>query len=210
MLFNPGEWIFAFDLKSMYHQIDIVPHHCIYLGFAWRSEYYVFTVPPFGLSSVPYAFMKCPLVRQWRSKGLRIVVYLDDGICAVETEQRALRASGLVQDSLHQAGFVADEVKSSWLPPQKVQWLGFNIGLLDGCITVPDKQIYALQSILQAMVGKECIQAMQLASMVEKIIAMTLALGPVARLMTRSLYALLQPGSHGVSLRRRLLKRRRS
>ena len=103
---------------------------------------------------------------------------------------------------------MAEEVKSSWSPPQKMQWLGFNTGLLDGCITVPDKQICALQSILLTMVGKECIQAMQLASMVEKIIAMTLALGPVARLMTRSLYALLQPGSHGVSLCRRLLKRR--
>ena len=124
MLFNPGEWIF--DLKSKYHHIDIVPHHCTYLGFAWRCEYYVFTVPPFGLSSAPYAFMKCPLVRQWRSKGLRIVVYLDDGICAVETEQQALRASGQVQDSLNQTGFVADEVKSSWSPPQKV------LGLLDG------------------------------------------------------------------------------
>ena len=64
--------------------------------------------------------------------------------------------------------------------------------------------------MLQAMVGKECIQAMQLVIMVEKNIAMTLALGPVARLMTRSLYALLQPGSHGVSLCRRLLKRKRS
>ena len=41
-----------------------------------------------------------PLVHWWRSKGTRIVVYLDDGIYAVESEQQALRTSDLVQDTL--------------------------------------------------------------------------------------------------------------
>ena len=27
LLFKPGEWMFSFDLKSGYHQVDIVPHH---------------------------------------------------------------------------------------------------------------------------------------------------------------------------------------
>ena len=191
MLFNPGEWMFTFDLKAGYHHIEIVPHHHTFLGFAWRSDHYVFTVLPFGLSSTPYAFTKImrPLVRWWRSKGIGIVVYLDDGICAVESEQQALKTSGLVQDSLRQAGFVA---KSFWSPSQKVQWLGFNVDLLVGCITVPDKKIIALQNMLQSLVGKNCIKAKQLASLVGKIISMNLALGPVARLMTRGLYALLQ------------------
>ena len=75
---------------------------------------------------------------------------------------------------------------------QKVQWLGFNVDLLVGCITVPDKKIIALQNMLHLLEGKNCIKARQLASLVGKIISMNLALGPVARLMTRDLYALLQ------------------
>ena len=31
-LFEPGEWMFAFDLKSGNHHIDVAPHHCKYLG----------------------------------------------------------------------------------------------------------------------------------------------------------------------------------
>ena len=119
-------------------------------------------------------------------------MYLDDGICAVESEQQALKTSGLVQDSLRQAGFVGNEAKSFWSPSrQKVQWLGFNVDLLVGCITVPDKKIIALQNMFQSLVGKNCIKAKQLASLVGKIISMSLALGSVARLMTRGrgLYA---------------------
>ena len=47
----------TFDLKAGYHHIEIVPCHCTYLGFAWRSDHYVFTVLPFGLSSAPYALI---------------------------------------------------------------------------------------------------------------------------------------------------------
>ena len=133
-----------------------------------------------------------PLVRWWRRKGLRIVAYSDDGTCAVETEQQALKDCDLVQDSLRQTGSAANEAKSCWLPAQKVQWLGFNTDLLEGCIMVPDKNVCALQSMLQSLVRKECLNAKQLASLVGKIISMNIGLGPMARLMTRSLYALLQ------------------
>ena len=110
----------------------------------------------------------------------------------VESEQQALRTSGLVQDTLHQAGFVANEAKSFWSPSQMVQWLGFNVDLLVGCITVPDKKIIALQNMLQSLVGKKCNKAKQLASLVGKITSMNLALGPVTRL------SCFKPGLHGV------------
>ena len=51
LLFKPSEWMFAFDLKSGYHDMDIVPQHRKYLGFEWGGKYFVFTVLPFGLST---------------------------------------------------------------------------------------------------------------------------------------------------------------
>ena len=50
---------------------------------------------PFGLSSAPYVFTKMmrPLVRLWRSKSLKAVVYLDDGICALQNEIEARTTS---------------------------------------------------------------------------------------------------------------------
>ncbi|XP_063426807.1 uncharacterized protein LOC134710382 [Mytilus trossulus] len=77
---------FLFDLKAGYHHIDIFAPHQKYLGFSWKFEgvekYYVFTVLPFGLKSSGYVFTKVlrPLVAHWRRKGIKIVVYLDDGL----------------------------------------------------------------------------------------------------------------------------------
>ena len=143
MLFNPGEWMFTFDLKSGYHHIDIVLHHRKYLRFAWGGEYYRFAVLPFGLASAHYAFTKIlrPLVCLWRNKGLRAILYLDDGICAVEHGETAKVASQWVQDTLRQAGLVANEAKCAWTPSTVVQWLGFRIDLLKGCISVPEGKI---------------------------------------------------------------------
>ena len=58
----------------------------------------MFAVLPFGLSTACYIFMKLmrPLVRLWRGRGLKAIVYLDDGIIAVEEKSQALRESAQV------------------------------------------------------------------------------------------------------------------
>ena len=56
MLFEPGEWMFSFDLKSGYHHIDVAQKHRKYLGGSWEGMLYRYVVLPFGLSSAPYVF----------------------------------------------------------------------------------------------------------------------------------------------------------
>ena len=62
-------YLFKFDLKSGYHQIDMFEEHQTYLGFSWKIDnivkLFVFTVLPFGLSTAPFAFTKVvkPLVK---------------------------------------------------------------------------------------------------------------------------------------------------
>ena len=58
LLFEKGDYLFSFDLKSGYHHVDIAKVHQKYLGFSWGGRYYMFTVLPFGLSSACYAFTK--------------------------------------------------------------------------------------------------------------------------------------------------------
>ena len=79
-------FMFKFDLKSGYHNIDILQEHQTFLGFSWVvnavRKFFVYTVLSFGLSSTPYIFTKVVrvLIRYWRSHALRITVYLDDGL----------------------------------------------------------------------------------------------------------------------------------
>ena len=54
----------------------------------------------------PYVFFKFmqPLVKLWRSKGLKAVMYLYNGTCAVKGKIEAKKASAWVRDALECAG----------------------------------------------------------------------------------------------------------
>ena len=85
-----------------------------------RGTIFVFTVLLFGLASACYIFTKLlhPLVAYRRSKGLRSVVYLDDGLCAAMDYAAMVKASLLVWETLDCAGFVVHLMKCIWDPTQ--------------------------------------------------------------------------------------------
>ena len=194
LLFEKGDFLFSFDLKSGYHHIDINEAHFKYLGVSWAGRFYVFTVLPFGLCTASFIFTKIvrALVRYWRAEGLRIVVYLDDELCAVKGQQAAVKASRLVQATLESTGFVAHATKSVWLPTQRLEWLGFVVDVALGHIEIPQEKIAALQCLLRRACQSRLVVAKRLASIVGRIISMGLAFGPVSRFMTRCLYAVLE------------------
>jgi len=72
-----------------------------------------------------------------------------------------------------------------------MSWLGFQLDLNGGVISVPEEQIVALKRQLKHAATSNQLKAHQLASIIGKIISMFLALGPVSRLMTSSMYAIL-------------------
>ena len=75
-------------------------------------------------------------------------MYLDDGIIALANLDRACASSSLVRESLELAGFVVNATKSHWETKHVGQWLGFNIDLESGYISVPVQKIDSLQSLI--------------------------------------------------------------
>ena len=146
-MIEKGDSLFSFDLKAGYHHVDIRESYQTYLGFSWSLKgkpvkHYAFTVLPFGLSAACYLFTKLlrPVVRYWRARGLRIVVYLDDGIGMAQKE-KAPAASELVRQTLKLAGFVTHKQKSRWETTKCLQWLGFSLDTAIGQISVPGEKI---------------------------------------------------------------------
>lgn len=70
--------------------------------------------------------------------------------------------------------------------------MGFEIDLQRGCVRVPESKILKLKGLLKGVNRSNGIRARYLASLTGKIMSMSLALGPVARLMTRAMYAMLE------------------
>ena len=131
-----------------------------------------------------------PLVKHWRSLGIKVVLYIDDGIVLASSEEAGRAVSVLIQETLDQAGFLCRAEKCSWTPTQSGQWLGFSLNLQAGTIAVPEEKLESLKHQLLC-VRANPLSARALASIIGKIISMSLGIGPISRFRTRSLYALL-------------------
>ena len=195
-LCNRGDYMITFDLKSGYHHVDISEDSWPYLGFSWSMpggcrRFFMFRVLPFGLSTACYVFTKLlrPLVKRWRSRGQRAVIYIDDGICASASQQQAEQDSAATVSDLQEAGFVLNTVKSKLTPHQIGEWLGFIVDLVSGCFYIPEEKIDRLKANTLNIAYCSRVSVRALASVVGQIMSMSLALGPIARLRTRTLYA---------------------
>ena len=121
-----------------------------------------------------------------------MVVYLNDGLGVGRGDQRACVGSSLVQDTLKRARFMPHPEKSIWKPVQHLKWPGFVIDTALGQIEVPKPKLDALRSMIERVKASPVIMARHLASILGKIISMSIAFGLVSRFMTRSLYAVLE------------------
>lgn len=71
--------------------------------------------------------------------------------------------------------------------------------IVEHIFLVPEKKISKLRSSVTSMVAAGSCSARQLASVVGRIISISLAIGLVARLCTHSMYDLLTQVKHGMS-----------
>ena len=112
-MLNKGDYFTTFDLTSGYHHIEIHPEHRKFLGFEWTFEdgstrYFQFCVLPFGLASACYVFTKIlpSFTKRWRGKGIKAIIYIDDGIATSRSFEIAKSVGELVRHDLLSAGFV--------------------------------------------------------------------------------------------------------
>ena len=199
-IFRKGDFLFTFDLKSAYHHIEIFEDHRPYLGFAWRKRakkvFYQFNVLPFGLATAPYIFTKLlkVVLTFWRSRGYRMIMYLDDGLGGESTLEQAGALSKFTNTSLQDFGFLIAQEKCQWQPSQSVTWLGFNWCTVTGLLHASEQRIDRLDSALSSLIyqmqsdKRGLVPVRFVASIVGQIISLQNAVGKLARLKTRALY----------------------
>ncbi len=131
-----------------------------------------------------------PLVNHWHSNGIIIVVYLDDGFSAANSEDKCQIHSNRVRSDLCSAGFAARPDKCQWKPIQAMVWLGIHIDLLNFTVNIPNEKIEVCLSLIRRLLyeRKYCCTARRLAKITGQIMSMKVAIGSAAQLMTRNLY----------------------
>ena len=129
-LLGDNYYLYTFDIKSAYHHVEIFEPHRTYLGFQWcyhgKLTYFMFNVLPFGLSTAPYIFTKLlkPAVSHWRSSGIKVCMFLDDGLAGNSSLESTLTDANVVETGLCKVGFVLSVSKCNWQPALVQTWLG--------------------------------------------------------------------------------------
>ena len=158
-----------------------------------KTRYFVFTVLPFGLTSAPFLFtkvMRC-LVTFWRAQGIKISVFIDDGLGSAGKVQSNIH-SLVVKKSLTEAGFVINTQKPIWQPQRELTWLGVNINLDKLCFSIPQTRIESIFFSLEKIIKNlPYTTVRKLAKVCGKLISTKLVMGNIAQLKRRNLYKII-------------------
>ena len=123
---------------------------------------------------------------------MRAILYIDDCICASASKAKSIEDRNIVISDLERAGFVLNVSKSHLEPHQIADWLGFIIDLCTGSFRVLSDKVDRLKATIHSIsIQVRRVAARVLASVFGQIIPISLAIGPVSRLQTRALYAIL-------------------
>lgn len=201
-LFKKDQFFLCFDLSSGYHHVDIYPSHQTFLGFSWNfagnPRFFKYCALPFGLASAGYIFTKIlkTLLRVWRSKGIKVALYLDDGLIINDSYEKALENARIVQQDLSNAGFVLNDKKSCWTPTKQINWLGFILNSESNVFEIQERKFLKIeQTISTILTEKHNMSAIDLSKFVGQIIALFHAYGSLVYLQTKAcqLWISLQP-----------------
>ena len=118
-------------------------------------------------------------------------MYIDDGICAASTLEEAEEHSTAIQVNLGEAGFSLNQSKSKLKPHQSGNWIGFTIDLALGYFHIPDKKIERLKASAVGITDPSRVPIRAIAGVIGHIMSMSLAMGPIALLRTKMLYAVI-------------------
>ena len=157
-LAQAGDWMFSFDLKNGYYHVPIHESYRKFLTFSFEGRLYQFNVLPFGLSTAPLVFTKLmrPVVSFWRSKGLRLLPYLDDFLFLSSTIQEAGANRNLVENTLNCLGLQRNVAKGQWDPVTSLVHLGVGIDTTSTTFFVPEDKLLILKASARSILSYAC------------------------------------------------------
>ena len=95
----------------------------------------------FNLQLYLFTRLYKPVIKMWRSNGIPIVVFLDDGLGGSANQLTAKIHSLKVYSILIRFGFIANLVKSQWDPSHVIVWLGCVIDTVRAIIAATDQRL---------------------------------------------------------------------
>ncbi|KOB65654.1 putative transposon Ty3-I Gag-Pol polyprotein, partial [Operophtera brumata] len=154
-----NDWVVKIDLTQAYFHLPIAQSHQRYLRVLYtpeatrRPELLQITCLPFGLSSSPKAFAT---VSNWvahllRTKGLRIIVYLDDFLIAHQDRHMLQDQAAEAIRVLTLLGWMVNFQKSVLNPTKVIEYLGISWNLHMNSKQLPIDKVLRISARIQGL-----------------------------------------------------------
>ena len=189
--FQSKGYLICFDFKDGYYHIAIHPKFRKYLGFSvvrgGKKVYAQFKVGFLGLCDLPWLFTKIfrVLVKHWRSHGMLMCLYLDDGWCFNVDKDQLLAQSYHIRSDLFRAGVVWSVKKCVWTPSTKIEWLGMIWDADSITLAITDRRVDKLKSSAKSLLQDRQCSVRTLASLVGQITSLAPVIGDASSLFSR-------------------------
>ena len=183
----------SIDLKDAYWHIPIHPYYRRFLGFAIGGKKYRFRVLPFGLNIAPRIFTKMckPILKELRTRGILVLVYIDDWLIWGSSKEESLRNTEIVIEVLQRRGFLINFQKSHLTPTQRIEWLGILWDLESGHLSLPQDKVDTLMKDIPKFLRKQSVSRREIEKMLGKLQFASLV-DPVGRSILKSLNGYLR------------------
>ena len=201
-VFEPGDLLFAWDLKDGYWHIDLHPDFWTYMAFEWEGEIYYFAVLPFGCAPACWVFT-CVidvLIATCRAFGLKCLSYIDDGLGGAQPLAEAVRLSGLVKNLFTDAGFALNIAKSHFDPEPEQEFIGYLVNCSlhwgnshIGYLAPTEKRLNSLTGLALKLVKRWYrVQPREMARVSGFVVSMRPVYDPAALCFTKYVYVWIQ------------------
>ena len=121
-ILKPNSFLTKIDLKDAFYSIPIAKMSRKYLQFIYHNKLYQFCILPFGISTAPRVFSKIlkPVIALLRTRGISLIIYLDDLLIATGTYIDCLNHMKQVISLLESLGFQTNYKKSIVIPKARI------------------------------------------------------------------------------------------
>lgn len=195
-IFGRSRWGYVLDISQAFYHIEIHPDYYKYLGFSWRGKYYFWRCCPFGVSFGPWLWDRIltPVLDYLKRKGLDLMAFCDDIMGGKRPKSEADEDGLCLRATLSNHGYICQETKCQGIGDSLpvIPGLGLIIDLHRQQYFMTEKRQAQIKSLAQHILSSRSLKARHLSQLPGIVMSQIAALGPIARIRTRYLYACLQ------------------
>ena len=189
--FSRKTYFCKLDLSNGYFHLSIRPEDRTYFGFSFDNEYFVFNSLCFGYKPAPDYFQAFSqdLVRICRERGILCKVELEDFLIYADSFDSCLNSVNFVVDLFKYFGIKINFAKSSLIPSQTIDFLGYSLDARKCRFTLTQDKLFKCRLIIKCLSRIRCI-SVKLLQRILGFLNFALQLFPLGRSFIRPWYKL--------------------